>query len=125
MPITLITMYEKNPKTGKDELIVSHGLDDFMRVVILPTEHPASLGAVFDDDIREWILPESAIGSKPFPTASAATSPSSDQVVPCNGNLLPDSPSCAKAGEEVNGLEDPLSETTKCHKKDILDWSGV
>jgi hypothetical protein len=63
MSITLITMYEKNRSTGKDELIVSHGLDEEMRVVILPTEHPASLGAVFDEEMREWILPECAIGS--------------------------------------------------------------
>jgi hypothetical protein len=63
MTITLITMYEKNRSTGKDELIVSHGLDEEMRVVILPTEHPASLGAVFDEEMREWILPECAIGS--------------------------------------------------------------
>lgn len=43
--------------TGQTEFSVSHGVDeDTGRTVILPTEHPARLGARFDKKLHEWVL---------------------------------------------------------------------
>jgi len=40
----------------REEFVVSHGVDEFGRNVILPTVHPACLGAKFDKEIGEWVL---------------------------------------------------------------------
>ena len=43
--------------TGRTEFVVSHGIDeDTNRHVILPSEAPQRLGAVFDDELKEWVL---------------------------------------------------------------------
>lgn len=45
--------------TGKTEFVVSHGYNtETDKKVILPNEHPRSLGAVFDNQIGEWVLQE-------------------------------------------------------------------
>jgi hypothetical protein len=60
--IILITgtfpIYRRGVKVG-EEFVVSHGVDERTgRTVILPAEHPSKLGARFDMDIGEWVLPE-------------------------------------------------------------------
>jgi hypothetical protein len=43
--------------TGQREFVVSHGIDeDTGRNVILPSEHPAKLGALWDRETNEWVL---------------------------------------------------------------------
>jgi len=49
-------MIEKD-KRGKEKLIVSHGVNVITgKAVILPSEHPSDIGAVWDASIREWVL---------------------------------------------------------------------
>ena len=45
-------------KTGKKEFVVSHGVDtdNNGKIVVLPTEHPRDLGAIFSEEIREWVI---------------------------------------------------------------------
>jgi hypothetical protein len=61
MAILLVTFTEKNPKTGRVETRVSHGVD-------LGTDRPVvtdnetidvyeRMGARFDKDMGEWVLP--------------------------------------------------------------------
>jgi hypothetical protein len=46
--------------TGAKEFVVSHGINEETgRTVILPTEHPAQLGAKFDRQLHEWVLEDS------------------------------------------------------------------
>jgi hypothetical protein len=60
--ITLVTMYEEDPATGKKMLLVSHGIDERTgRNVCLPGEHPKDLGGVYDDDLMEWVLREEPV----------------------------------------------------------------
>lgn len=54
--ITLITVLEKNPKTGVEELVVSHGVDEIGRNICLPGDHPRDMGGVYSDELREWVL---------------------------------------------------------------------
>lgn len=61
--------------TGRTEFVVSHGIDeDTYRHVVLPCEPPQRLGAVFDDELREWVLaapePQNDIGSLDAPKPS-------------------------------------------------------
>lgn len=57
MPIILITEMETDPKTGRERLIVSHGINTRTdRVVILPNEPPTTLGATIDPVTGEWTL---------------------------------------------------------------------
>lgn len=57
MAILVITCEEKNERTGKMELIASHGVDmSFGQTVCLPSEHPALLGAKHDPKRGGWIL---------------------------------------------------------------------
>ena len=44
--------------TGKKVLIASQGYDtkDFDRPVVVPPQHPAQLGAVFDMKLGEWVI---------------------------------------------------------------------
>ncbi|WP_333896636.1 hypothetical protein [Mixta calida] len=54
--IIAVTMIEKD-KRGKEKLIVSHGVNVITgKAVILPSEHPSDIGAVWDASIREWVL---------------------------------------------------------------------
>lgn len=46
-----------NRPTGEKVFAVSHGIDeDSGRTVILPSEHPARLGARLDPQLNEWVL---------------------------------------------------------------------
>ena len=58
--IILITgifpVYDRWGAKVREEFVVSHGVDEFGRNVILPTEQPAHLGAKFDKEIGEWVL---------------------------------------------------------------------
>lgn len=56
--IIVITCKARNFRTGREELIVSHGVDeDTGKTVILPCETPESIGATFDPELREYVLP--------------------------------------------------------------------
>ncbi len=55
--IIVITTREKNPKTGRIETIVSHGVESgSLRNVVLPNETPESIGAKFCPAIGEYVL---------------------------------------------------------------------
>lgn len=61
--IVLITMRERNPKSGMVETIVSHGVDDATgNNVILPCEtieyFISEAGAHFDENMREYVIPD-------------------------------------------------------------------
>ena len=44
-------------KTGKKEFVVSHGVDtDNDKIVVLTNEHPKDLGAIFSEQIGEWVI---------------------------------------------------------------------
>ena len=45
-------------KTGKKEFVVSHGIDtdNNDKIVVLPSEHPRDLGAIFSEEIRERVI---------------------------------------------------------------------
>jgi hypothetical protein len=46
-----------NRPTGEKVFAVSHGIDEATgRNVILPSEHPARLGARLDPQLNEWVL---------------------------------------------------------------------
>jgi hypothetical protein len=41
------------------EFVTSHGIDeDTLQDVVLPNEHPAKLGAIFDRELGEWVIEE-------------------------------------------------------------------
>ena len=49
-------IYEHGVKVGS-EFVASHGVDSItLENVIVPQEHPESLGAKFDRNIGEWVL---------------------------------------------------------------------
>lgn len=55
--LILITMFEKDPKTHQENLVVSHGIDERTgKNVCLPGEHPSKLGGVYSEDLREWVI---------------------------------------------------------------------
>jgi hypothetical protein len=57
--IIVITVKEKNQRTGQEKLVVSHGIDEYTgKSVILPCEPPERIGAKFDQEIGEYVLPE-------------------------------------------------------------------
>lgn len=57
MPILVVTLKEYNKSKGRVELVTSHGVDLVTgQNVILPTEHPLELGAVWSESYREYIL---------------------------------------------------------------------
>jgi hypothetical protein len=72
--ITVITMYEENPETGKEELVVSHGVEELGRNVCLPSEHPSQIGAVYDERLMEYVLPDTPPAAQEISTAKVATS---------------------------------------------------
>lgn len=54
----LFDVYRNGIPTGKKEFVVSHGYDtDTDRDVILQCVPPLELGAKFDTDLQEWVLP--------------------------------------------------------------------
>lgn len=57
--IVLILTREHSRRTGRKEDIVSHGVDiDTDETVILPPESPLALGAVYNSQLGEWVLPK-------------------------------------------------------------------
>lgn len=55
--IIVITVKEKNQRTVREELVVSHGIDEHTgKTVILPCEPPERIGAVFNAEIGEYAL---------------------------------------------------------------------
>lgn len=55
--IIVVTCYDGDPLTKKKTLVASHGIDsETDRVVILPCEEPSTLGAVWHQELREWVL---------------------------------------------------------------------
>ena len=55
--IIVITITEYDEITGKEKLIVDHGVDVYTdNILCLPAVHPAELGAVFDPEFDEWVL---------------------------------------------------------------------
>jgi hypothetical protein len=56
--IIVIVQTEHNKKTGHMEQVVSHGIDpDTGKTIILPQESPEKIGAAFDHNIGEWVIP--------------------------------------------------------------------
>lgn len=59
-----------NARTGKSELIVSHGVDqETGQTHVLPNVHPHELGATMDEELGEYVMPTapSTPEPKPFP----------------------------------------------------------
>lgn len=55
--IIVVLCEERNPKTGRKEVIVSHGIDeDTLNTVILPQVPVKELGAKFDNERGEYVL---------------------------------------------------------------------
>jgi hypothetical protein len=56
--IIVITNKDKSESSGRNEIIVSHGINvETGQVVILPTATPEQIGAIFDEEIGEYVLP--------------------------------------------------------------------
>lgn len=49
-------VYKDGYPTGKKEFVVSHGIDEAGRTVILPCESPERLGAVMHPALCEYVL---------------------------------------------------------------------
>lgn len=55
--LIVIVVKERNPKTGRVEEVVSHGIDYTTgRTVVLSSDSPKLIGATFDADIGEYVL---------------------------------------------------------------------
>lgn len=55
--VIVIVVSEISERTGRKELVVSHGVDeDTGRLVVLPQEDPRVLGAKFDPRLGEYVL---------------------------------------------------------------------
>jgi len=55
--IIVITSKEKNQRTGREELVVSHGIDKRTgKTAILPCEQPQRIGTKFNAEIGEYVL---------------------------------------------------------------------
>ena len=55
--ITVITLKEKNQRTGREELVVSHGIDERTGpTVVLPCEPPERIVAKFNAETGEYDL---------------------------------------------------------------------
>lgn len=65
--IVLITLVHEDEKTGRKQILVSHGVDANLRGVPLPQVPPHEIG-LFDGEIGEWVLREPAA----TPTAPTA-----------------------------------------------------
>lgn len=55
--IIVVLCEDRNPKTGRKEIVVSHGVDeDTMKTIILPQVPVKDLGARFDNERGEYVL---------------------------------------------------------------------
>lgn len=44
-------------KTGEKEFSTNYGIDlETGRTVVLPEEHPRKLGAIFNNELNEWVI---------------------------------------------------------------------
>ncbi|MGF7192267.1 hypothetical protein JOE11_005345 [Robbsia andropogonis] len=58
--IIVITFRQKNQRTGREEILVSHGIDASTgRNVILPIESPGQIGAKFCPEMGEYVILDS------------------------------------------------------------------
>lgn len=56
--IIVVTCFETSGYNKAKKLVASHGVDeDSGKSVCLPGEHPSLLGASFDPEIGEWVIP--------------------------------------------------------------------
>ncbi len=63
--IVIITEKIRNQRTNSVAVVASHRIDlDTFQNVILPSESPESLGAVFSTDLGEWVLPDTNRGKE-------------------------------------------------------------
>lgn len=55
--IIVVLYEERNQKTGRKEVIVSHGIDEHtMKTIVLPQVSVKELGARFDNERGEYVL---------------------------------------------------------------------
>lgn len=55
--IIVMTTHEKDEIDGRVKLVTSHGIDEQTgKIIIMQPDHPASLGAVFDHVMGEWVI---------------------------------------------------------------------
>lgn len=55
--IIVVLCEEHNPKTGRKEVVVSHGIDEnTMKTIVLPQVSVKELGARFDNERNEYVL---------------------------------------------------------------------
>jgi hypothetical protein len=74
--LIVITVNEKDSRTGVERLVVSHGIDESTgKTVILPSEHPSALGAVFDADLGEYVIDDDVQRQPPSPFARLNRTP--------------------------------------------------
>ncbi len=59
--IMVVVNRERNPRTGKLDLVVSHGIDmNTGKNAVLPQEGPAAVGAVMDMVLGEYVIRDSS-----------------------------------------------------------------
>lgn len=64
--IVVIVVKERNPNTGRLQEVVSHGVDFASgRSVVMSGDSPQQAGAVFDDELGEYVIKGRAAGSAP------------------------------------------------------------
>jgi len=57
--IVIIFTKARNPRTGQMEKVAANGVDiDTLRTITLPSVTAQELGAVYDRDLGEYILPQ-------------------------------------------------------------------
>jgi hypothetical protein len=55
--VVLVTVQERNPRTGIMETIVSHGIDpDTLEITVLPPDRVQDIGARFDRQFDAYVL---------------------------------------------------------------------
>lgn len=74
--IIIVTTLEKDA-AGRPRLVASHGVDETTgRSVVLSNDHPCTLGAVFDNDLCEWVIRDPEPGNSNAPNGAARRAPS-------------------------------------------------
>lgn len=62
---TTVPVMRNGLETGDRQFVVSHGIEeDTGRSITLPSEHPASIGAVLDRQLNEWVLDDQASAAR-------------------------------------------------------------
>ena len=53
----IIVLCEVKNRSGATEKVASHGIDTITgRQIVLPSEKPQDLGAVFNAEMNEWVI---------------------------------------------------------------------